>query len=96
MTPTERLADWYIRQCDGEWEHSFGITLETLDNPGWRLRIDSAGTDTLLADRKETGADMETGDRWLTYQVEQGVFVAHGAPAMLDRMIDTFFRIGAQ
>jgi len=31
----ERIQDWYRRQCDGDWEHSYGVKIETLDNPGW-------------------------------------------------------------
>jgi hypothetical protein len=38
------LVDWYARHCDGEWEHSYGIKIRTLDNPGWRLEIDLTGT----------------------------------------------------
>jgi hypothetical protein len=44
-----RLQEWYGEQCDGDWEHQSGICIETLDNPGWFVRIDLAGT--ALADR---------------------------------------------
>lgn len=30
-----RLAQWYASQCNGEWEHSNGLTIVTTDNPGW-------------------------------------------------------------
>ena len=39
MTNLERLQTWYLSQCDGDWEHSFGIHISTLDNPGWRVNI---------------------------------------------------------
>jgi hypothetical protein len=29
------LQRWYTAQCDGGWEHHYGITIGTLDNPGW-------------------------------------------------------------
>ena len=32
--------NWYKTNCDGDWEHSYGITLQTLDNPGWHLTVD--------------------------------------------------------
>jgi hypothetical protein len=38
------LENWYQRQCNGEWEHEFGVKIETLDNPGWSVRIDLADT----------------------------------------------------
>ena len=39
-----RLQLWYSRQCDGDWEHGLGIRIESLDNPGWSVRIDLKGT----------------------------------------------------
>ena len=38
------LQRWYAEQCNGDWEHEFGIKIETLDNPGWNLEIDLSGT----------------------------------------------------
>ena len=39
------LQQWYLAHCDGEWQHGFGVTIETLDNPGWSVRIDLEGTE---------------------------------------------------
>ena len=39
------LQAWYADRCDGEWEHAYGVKLETLDNPGWRLVVDLVDTD---------------------------------------------------
>lgn len=36
----DRLEDWYQSNCDGDWEHGFGVTIESLDNPGWSLTAD--------------------------------------------------------
>lgn len=33
------LQSFYNRLCDGDWEHSFGVNLTTLDNPGWDLVV---------------------------------------------------------
>src|SRR4030095_11402014 len=41
------LERWYRARCNGDWEHSFGITICTLDNPGWSVSIQL--TDTVLA-----------------------------------------------
>jgi len=35
-----RLERWYAARCDGAWEHQKGVVIETLDNPGWQMRID--------------------------------------------------------
>ncbi|GHB54781.1 hypothetical protein GCM10010331_48120 [Streptomyces xanthochromogenes] len=31
----DRLQSWYSAQCNGDWEHEWGIKIDTLDNPGW-------------------------------------------------------------
>jgi len=43
------LQQWYSAQCDGEWEHGSGITIETLDNPGWSVEICVEGTELASA-----------------------------------------------
>ncbi len=44
MDSMQRLVQWWRAQCDGEWEHEFGITIETMDNPGWLVKIDLSYT----------------------------------------------------
>ncbi|GHJ47845.1 hypothetical protein Cs7R123_51870 [Catellatospora sp. TT07R-123] len=39
------LQRWYAGQCDEDWEHSWGVKIETLDNPGWHVEIDLAETE---------------------------------------------------
>jgi len=34
-----RIQSWYKTNCNGDWEHSYGLSLSTLDNPGWSLTI---------------------------------------------------------
>lgn len=76
------LQDWYASQCNGDWEHQYGISLTSLDNPGWWIKIDLAGTslqsrtfETLI---ENVDADhFSTADRWLHCRVENNVW--HGA-----------------
>jgi hypothetical protein len=44
MSVLARLEKWYRSHCDGLWEQEYGVEIETLDNPGWRVRIDLQGT----------------------------------------------------
>ncbi|MGY4983456.1 immunity 53 family protein [Streptomyces sp. 900105755] len=46
----EWLQSWYALQCDGDWEHEWGVRIETLDNPGWLVKINLEETE--LADRE--------------------------------------------
>jgi hypothetical protein len=40
-----KLQLWYSKQCDGSWEHHYGVSIDTLDNPGWTVVVDLTGTD---------------------------------------------------
>lgn len=85
----DELQRWYLAQCNGEWEHQYGISIETLDNPGWRLRIDLAGTSL---DSKPFVAIMETEPEstWIHCVVKDRVFEAHCGPLMLSTAIQHF------
>lgn len=39
------LQAWYADQCNEDWEHEWGVKIETLDNPGWSVSIDLEETD---------------------------------------------------
>ncbi|MFJ5673999.1 Imm53 family immunity protein [Streptomyces sp. NPDC093097] len=42
LDPLSSLTAWYTCQCDGDWEHEYGIRIETLGNPGWSVEIERA------------------------------------------------------
>ena len=44
MSTLTKLQNWFQQQCDGEWEHRYGLTLRSTDNPGWWVTIDLRGT----------------------------------------------------
>ena len=35
----EELENWYVSNCDGDWEHQYGVKIETQDNPGWSVQV---------------------------------------------------------
>ena len=89
MTSLERLEKWYSSHCNGEWEHQYGIEIDSLDNPGWRITIDLTGTtgenktlDRMKLERTESG--------WLQYWVENRKFNAACGPKNLSELIDIF------
>jgi hypothetical protein len=91
MSSLRALEAWYAAQCDGDWEHSFGITIETLDNPGWAVRIDLA--DTPLAGRPFEQVRIDRSpDDWLRCSVEAEVFKGAGGPGNLHEIVDVFDR----
>ena len=91
MDQLSRLQNWYAAQCNGTWEHSFGVKIDTLDNPGWRLHVDLTGTE--LQDRSFTTVNRgESADEtsWLHCKIESGTFHAAGGIANLPEMLDVF------
>ena len=38
------LQAWYMSNCNGDWEHGYGVSVKTLDNPGWMVRLELTGT----------------------------------------------------
>lgn len=39
------IQKWYFEQCNGDWEHGYGIRIDTIDNPGWSVMISIEDTD---------------------------------------------------
>ncbi len=86
----KRLSDWYLAQCDGLWEHGQGLSITTIDNPGFALKINLKGTplEDAVFDRIEV--EYETEEHWYTCWKEDGTFNAAGAPSRVDDMIECF------
>ena len=62
------IEGWYTAQTDGDWEHQFGLRIDTLDNPGWSVAIDVTETD--LADRRFDRLEVHRSeDDWLVVWV---------------------------
>ena len=75
----ELLQEWYLNQCDGDWEHEFGIQIDTLDNPGWLVNIDLFGTD--CEGKKFSEVNHETSeDNWYQCCIKNGRFNGAGGP----------------
>jgi len=83
------LQQWYQRQCDGEWEHTFGVRIDTLDNPGWRVTIDLTGTE--LQGRPYGDYHHVAGpDSWVHCEVVDEEFRGYGGPNNLPEILQCF------
>jgi hypothetical protein len=86
------LQDWYFAQCDGSWEHQYGVTISTIDNPGWSLSIDLSCTslsDKAFAEVNVTGDDSSD---WYVCRVKEQVFEGHCGPKHLREVISIFIK----
>jgi hypothetical protein len=59
------LQNWYAAQCDGDWEHSYGVQIETLDNPGWYVVISLADTPLEGATFQPVDESYRSEDNWI-------------------------------
>jgi Immunity protein 53 len=89
MTITNWLQEWYLQACDGTWEHSHGIRIDTLDNPGWHVRIDLAQTPYANAVAREISLENSETD-WLRCSLQGEQFNGYGDPGKLERIIQMF------
>lgn len=84
-----RLQSWYFRNCNGDWEHGNGIRIATLDNPGWSLVIQLAGTS--LSGQPFEAVNLESGDDgWYHARVENDAFAGWCGPLGLEQLIQIF------
>ncbi len=63
------LEKWYSAQSNGDWEHQYAVHIDTLDNPGWVLEIDLAGTDAEDCFLKRVVIQRSETD-WFNYWVD--------------------------
>jgi len=97
MNSIQWLQNWYRAQCNDDWEHHHGVTIQTLDNPGWLVTVDLTGTALQSLAMKDVGqlADVNHGGTkgnhdWLNCKVEDGFFVGAGGPLSLFLIGDVF------
>jgi len=91
MLSLSTLEKWYSQQCNGDWEHGFGVDISTIDNPGWSVAIglhDTPKQETTLArvriDRRH--------DDWIHYWADEQKFQIRCGPLNLSEAIEIFAR----
>lgn len=88
MVSIEWLNNWYRSNCNGDWEHSYGVKIDTLDNPGWEFRADLVDTPhegkTLIEKRFISDTD------WYNVTCNGKTFDAIGDTTKLGTLIDVF------
>jgi hypothetical protein len=83
------FQEWFSAQCDGEWEHEYGIKIETLDNPGWAVKIDLIGTKLENINFTEIRIEKSESD-WIYCSVENNVFKGFGGPSNFEEILSNF------
>ena len=84
IEPLRTLENWHASLCDGDWEHTYGIKIGTLDNPGWMVRIDTRGTPLEYADYPEVRRTDDARE-WIDCRIRDGTFLGAGTSCVADR-----------
>jgi hypothetical protein len=75
--------------CNGDWEHGMGISISTLDNPGWAFRFSLKDTD--LENLSFTPIEVEVDENnWYMCRVRNQVFEGAGGPKNLTDIFKVF------
>ena len=89
MDLLEWLQEWYKSNCDGDWEHYYGVKIDTLDNPGWSITINL--NDTLLENKKfETLQVYKSDNDWIYCSLKENSFRGGGDSNKLKEIIKIF------
>lgn len=88
MENIQWLTNWFLGNCDGDWEHSNIVTIQTIDNPGWMVRIDISETSS---QGKQMSKDLQGDENdWMVIKCDGAVFEAFGDPTKLNLLIEYF------
>jgi hypothetical protein len=84
------LQEWYSSHCDGGWEHQYGVSIKTLDNPGWHFKVEL--TDTELVDRafEEVRFEGKEKNDWYQCKIKNRTFEGFCGPHQLNEVISVF------
>ena len=82
------LQNWYQQNCDGYWEHLYGIKIDNIDNPGWRVQIDLE--DTPYEDKFFHKIERENGESWLVCEKKDTKFKGYGSDGNLYEILNIF------
>ena len=89
MHTLNKLVRWFASNCNGDWEHGYGIKINTLDNPGWHVDINLV--DTSLEGRVLQPISIDRSDTdWVRCKVENGLFRGFGGVDNLIEILDLF------
>ncbi|OQX97511.1 MAG: hypothetical protein B6I24_08570 [Bacteroidetes bacterium 4572_128] len=86
------LENWYESHHDGDWEHTYGIRIETIDNPGWKIEIDIA--ETKFENLEQIFCLIENNENdWHGIEIKNKKYTAVGDIKKLDFLIGKFRNI---
>ncbi|MES2582083.1 MAG: immunity 53 family protein [Pseudomonadota bacterium] len=87
-----RLQQWYFANCDGDWEHTYGVHIENIDNPGWLLAVQLTHTYLEAVAFSEVKVQRASENDWLQCRVEDREFKGACGPLNLEELLSVFLK----
>ena len=76
--------------CNGDWEHTYGVFITNIDNPGWSLKVELKDTYLYDVQFEEFKVQRDNEDDWVHCKVEAGSFQGFGGPGNLAELLSVF------
>ncbi|QCO35680.1 MULTISPECIES: Imm53 family immunity protein [Leptospira] len=86
------LMKWYQSQCDGDWEHEYGLKINTNKNQAWQVEIDIRFTE-LHEFELDTALEQKGTNNWYSFSIKDGRFLAEGDSKKLPIILEKFKEI---
>ena len=85
-----KIQCWYAEMCNDDWEHTYGVFISNIDNPGWSLKVELK--DTYLYDMQFEKLHIQRNDKddWVIYDLKEGDFQGYGGPKNLGELLSIF------
>jgi hypothetical protein len=91
VSSLEQLQNWYLDNFDGDWEHGSGVSIKTLDNPGWLFEVNASDLHVTVEDRACNLIERSEND-WIGVKIENGWFIGACGPRNLEELIHVFLK----
>ncbi|EMN43445.1 Imm53 family immunity protein [Leptospira weilii] len=86
------LMKWYESQCDGDWEHEYGLKINTNKDQTWQVEIDIRFTE-LHDFELDTALEQKGTSNWYSFSIKDGRFLAEGDSKKLRTILEKFKEI---
>ncbi|EKO13451.1 Imm53 family immunity protein [Leptospira kirschneri] len=86
------LMKWYQSQCDGDWEHEYGLKINTNKDQAWQVEIDIRFTE-LHDFELDTALEQKGTNNWYSFSIKDGRFLAEGDSKKLPVILEKFKEI---
>ena len=83
------IQKWYMRNCDGDWEHSYGVIIEIVRCFGWKVEFSLCGTE--LDKMPFDDINISRGqDDWIKCEKFESKLICTGGPKNIAELLSSF------